>query len=57
MISMRLPLDLTRLRRRYIARHTQCRFPPMALAGAGDRAGHVEDCVFTRDALRLRGQD
>ena len=30
---MRLPLDLTRPHRRYMARHTQCRFPPWRWPG------------------------
>lgn len=52
---VRILPELTRLYRRYLALRTECRFSGIPLAQQDGLAGYVEECVFTRDRLRLRG--
>lgn len=53
---MQLTSEIGRLYRRYMALNTECRLSVLRLDGAGgDLLGFIEDCVFTRDTLRLRG--
>jgi hypothetical protein len=52
---MRLVSELRRLYRRYLSLHAECRFADIKLGQGDDVVGYVEECVFTRDSLRLRG--
>lgn len=55
MFSVRFYAELTRLYHRYIALRTECRFVDIPLRRGGDLVGYVEECVYARDRLRLRG--
>lgn len=52
---MRLMAEITRLYRRYLSLRTACRFSGIRLDHGGKIVGYVEECVFTRDWVRLRG--
>lgn len=52
---MHLLYEVSRLYRRYLALRTECRFSGIPLAQEDGLAGYVEECVFTRDSLKLRG--
>lgn len=52
---MQLPTELARLYRRYLDLRTVCRFSDIKLDHGGDVVGYVEECIFTRDWVRLRG--
>lgn len=52
---MQLPTELARLYHRYITLRTACRFSLIRLDYGGEVMGYVEECVFTRDWVRLRG--
>jgi len=47
--------DLRRLYHRYIALRTVCQFSGIKLDHGGEVVGYVEECVFTRDWVKLRG--
>ncbi|MRX52187.1 glycosyltransferase [Paracoccus sp. S-4012] len=52
---MRVLNDFLRLRRRYLDRHVAYRFSDMPLGSGDDCVGFIEECVFRRGVLRLRG--
>lgn len=52
---MQLSTDLARLYRRYLALRTTCRFAFIKLEHGAEVVGYVDECVFTRDWVRLRG--
>jgi len=48
--------EISRVYHRYLALRTRCRFSGIRLGGAGDDVGgYVDECVFTREAVTLRG--